>query len=598
MESVPRDQALPLSYAQQGLWLTAQASEHPPFNHPIAVRIHGPLDPSALGQSVNELIRRHETLHTNCELRDGNPVLAIRAPREIRDFHVDLRSGAEDQRDTTARRLAEEDIGRPFDLSQDPLMRAKLLQTGPSEFILLLTLHTFAADGYSHGLLLRELSRIYQSIAKGAPHTIPASSLQFADYASWQRRMVQGRHLASLLSFWKEQLQDCPSTLQWPIGASCIKAGADSGGTHRFSLSTALSEGIRDLARREGITVFALLFASLSLLLNRVTGQRDILVGTTVSNRAASELEGLVGYFANTLLLRAQISEDLPFREFARQCQSTAARALANQDFPFEKLVQELAVDPAFSHVPRLQVVFVLHDHVAEEDLELPGMRIEPFPVERGAASFELYLRIADTEGPMSASVEYSTELFDNDTVSRLTRQLEALLAAVTIGPDAPIGSLAAGNRQELDDLVQSWREVRKATESRPISPTTRQLDARWSQPTGPAESALRRLVTDVWKEVLETDDPGPNANFFELGGRSVHVIQVHSKLEARLHRDIPVVDLFHYPTLDALCKHLQGNKDDVLSTPPTHDRGALLRASRSRRLRAREHQPQPSTDA
>lgn len=589
LEPVPRNQAIPLSYAQHGLWLAVQTSENPPFNHPIAFRIKGTLDTAVLERSINEIVRRHESLHTTCLLRDGNPVLAIQPPWELEDFTVDLRAFESDRREDEIREIAEDAVRKPFDLAQDRLLRARLLRTGEDDFVLILVLHTFVADGLSHGILLQELSCLYDAFSHNSDSPLPANRIEFADYAVWQHKTVQGRHIEDQLSFWKQRLLKGPAALQWPVRTANI-GGTYEGETQHFTLSPKLSESIRRLSQSQGVTTFALLLAAVHLLLHRITGQADTLVGTTVSNRPRSELEGLIGYFANNLLLNATIHHRLSFRELMKQCHMNAAEALGNQDYPFERLLEELAVDPGFTHIPSLQVVFVLHDHVAEEDLNLAGLQVEPFPVERNAASFEVYLRMANTGGPIRGSLEYSRDVFDGATVARLIDRFGALLEETVADPDLTPDSLRALNGNQVDSLVKAWRESmeHRAAPLRRTSVVDTQRDS--SAPA--ADPELVRLVTALWRDVLEIDEVGPDENFFELGGRSVHVIQVHSRLEKLIHRDIPVVSMFHYPTVRSLCRHLGDRPDSPSTGPRSRDRGTLLQAAREHRARSRNRQP------
>ena len=585
------DGKLPLSYAQHGLWLMAQMTDHPPFNQPLAFRIDGPLNVAVLERSLNEIVRRHEILHTSCVVIGGEPVQVVMPSCTLAVATVDLRNLPTQERDSEVLRLATQEAQQPFDLAQGPLLRAKLFVVDHQAYVFMLTTHTFVSDGYSQGILLREVGQLYTAFSKAQPSPLPENRIQFGDYAIWQRQMVRGQQLSSQLAYWKQQLKNSPAMIIWPVKNVCANILTYRGETNYFSLPADLSESIRHLSHQEGVTVFTLLLAAFNALLYRLTGQADLIVGTTVSNRTRSDLEALIGYFANNLALRTHVSDHLTFRELLEQCKKVIGDAFAHQDFPFEKLLEELSVDPEISQIPLIQVVFVLHDHIAEDDLRLPGLIVKEFRVQRGTAARHLNLHMVDAKGPLFGSLEYSTELFDRRTIDLVLGQFQSVLQYVISNPQQRLASLPFLTTGGRDELIQAWNNAQsKATAEN--GKTSLEIVKHEDQTAEMLpQTELEGIIAAIWQGILEVKDVGIYQNFFDLGGRSIHIIQVHSKLQKVLKRDIPIIDLFKYPTIRSLSQHLGQEQAKQSSLQQGRDRTELLRLSRERRIYARAGQ-------
>jgi len=566
----------------------SQTTDHPPFNHPLAFRIGGPLNVAVLERSLNEIVRRHEILRTSCAVVGREPVQVIMPNCTLAIPSVDLRYLSADRRENEVVRLATQEAQQPFDLGRAPLLRAKLLRIDDEEYMFMLTMHTFTADGYSQGILLRELGSLYKAFSRGKASPLPEHPIQFADFAVWQRRMLKGEHFASQLAYWKKQLRNSPPMLRWPLDDLRQSAQTYTGETKYFSLPAELSESIRLFSRREGVTVFTVLLAALKTLLHRLTGQTDLIVGTTVSNRGRSELEGLIGYFANNLLLRSQLTDQWTFRRLLQQCHEVAADALAHQDLPFERLLEEFSADPEISGMPMLQVMFVQHDHDAEDDLELPGLHLGKYPVERGAASFDLSLHVADARGPLSGLLEYRTGVFDRVTIDRIYSHLKTLLECVVTNSQQRLAAVPFLTKAEQDELIQAWNNTQSIRGANKNLLASDGLKRAHPAPEVLPQTEVERMIASIWQEVLELKDMGIHHNFFDLGGRSVHFIRVHGRLQRILKRDIPILDLFRYPTIRSLSHHLSGEKDKQPLLRQSHDRAELLRSLRERRIRDR----------
>ena len=359
---VPRSNHTPLSFAQERLWFLDRLDpDSPTYNVPAAFRLAGDLNLNALEQSLNEVVRRHEVLRTVFATVNGNPVQKILPSLAIALTPIDISQQPENERQPALQSLLKEEAERPFDLSRGPLIRARLWHLAPHDHVLALNLHHIVSDGWSMGVLFRELSALYQAYRSGEPSPLPELPIQYADYAIWQRNWLQGENLDIQLSYWRKQL-DGLSTLQLPTDHLRPPVQTYRGASQSLELSAQLSQAIKGLGRREGVTLFMTLLAAFQTLLCRYCGQQDIAVGTPIAGRARQETEGLIGFFVNTLVLRADLSNNPTFKELLRQVRETTLEAYTHQDLPFEKLVEELHPERNPSISPLFQVMFILQN--------------------------------------------------------------------------------------------------------------------------------------------------------------------------------------------------------------------------------------------
>src|SRR5215217_312387 len=352
---VPHDDALPLSFAQQRLWFLDQLAPGAAYNLSGRLHLEGRLDISALEKSLNEIVRRHEALRTIFSTRNGQPVQIILPELRLPLPRVDLSDLPSIQK------FCDEEAERPFDLTTGPLVRAHLLRLSTEDHILLLSMHHIVSDGWSIGVLIRELAALYEAYAAGAKSALKELSLQYGDYALWQREWLQGDVLDQQLSYWRKQLHSV-SVLELPLDNPRSATPSFQSATFSNKLSKKTSEELQALSRAEGVTLFMTLIAALQLLLWRYSGQEDIAVGTPVANRTRAETDDVVGFFVNTLALRADMSGNPTFRELMQRVRETAVGAYAHQDIPFEKLVEELAPERNLSVTPLFQVMFALEN--------------------------------------------------------------------------------------------------------------------------------------------------------------------------------------------------------------------------------------------
>jgi acyl carrier protein len=451
---VSREQELPLSFAQQRLWFLDQLEPGTKiYNIPLAVRLYGSLDVASLRRALDEIVRRHESLRTIFRASGGRAVQVIMPAEAVPLPIKDLGALSEEEREAEAWRLSKEEAHRPFDLVKGPLLRAGLLRLDETTHIVLLTMHHIISDGWSEGVLVREVVALYDAFTDGRPSPLPELPIQYADYAYWQREWLRGEVLESQLAYWKNQLADAPTVLKLATGMERPAVQSYRGASLSLMLTMELSQALVELSRREGATLYMTLLAAYQTLLYRYSGQEDILVGSPIANRNRAETEALIGFFINTLVLRGDLSGNPSFRELLRRVRETALGAYAHQDLPFEKLVEELHVERDVSRHPLFQVMFVLQNATMPV-LELKGLSVSPRPMSNEVARFDLYLSMVETEQGLNATVRYNVDLFDVATITRMLKDFEAILRQVATNPDETVESL-------ITALVEAERRQR-----------------------------------------------------------------------------------------------------------------------------------------
>ncbi|MEW5931561.1 MAG: amino acid adenylation domain-containing protein, partial [Gemmatimonadota bacterium] len=456
LRPAPREGPLPLSFAQQRLWFIHQLEPRSPaYNIPSPLRLRGRLRPGVLERALTELVRRHESLRTVFRSAAGEPEQVVRPAGPAALPVVDLRGIEAGRREATVRRLAAEEAGRPFDLARGPLLRAALLRAGEEEWALLFTVHHVVSDGWSMGVLVREMSQLYHAFARGLPSPLPEPRLQYADYAVWQRGWLAGEALERQLAFWREALRDAPPRLELPADHPRPAAAGDRAAQRSLALSAETSEALRALARREGATLFMTLLAVYQALLARWSGQDDISIGTPVAGRGLLELEPLIGFFVNMLVIRTGLAGRPSARELLGRVREGVLAAQAHQDLPFERLVDELQVERSLDRAPLFQVVFALAGAgPGEERLSLGDVEVHPLHAGETTAKFDLSLALQDGGETLAGSMVYRTGLFEAATVERMLGHFRALADGIAAAPDRPVGEidlLSAAERAQLE---------------------------------------------------------------------------------------------------------------------------------------------------
>ncbi|RKH16116.1 non-ribosomal peptide synthetase, partial [Corallococcus sp. CA047B] len=460
LESVARTGREPLSFAQQRLWLLDQLQPGgASYNLPMAVRMSGTVDVEALRRTFDELVRRHESLRTSFQVHDGQPFQVVASSQEVAWSFTALDGVPEALREKELRSRVSAEALRPFDLSQGPLFRTKLLRLTETEHVLVLVMHHIVSDGWSMDVLVREVSALYSAYAAGRVSPLPELAVQYADYAAWQRGWLKGDVLEAQLSWWRQQLAGAPHALELPTDRPRPAVQRFHGANASLLLPKALNETLKTLARQEGATSFMVLLAAWQVLLARYSGQQDISVGTPIAGRNRTELEGLIGFFVNTLVLRTKLEERASFRQVLRQVKETTLGAYAHQEVPFEKLVEELNPERDLSRTPLFQVMFTMQTVSPNTGEVRPneGLTLRSLETEGSTAKFDLTLGLAETEQGLAASLEYNTDLYDAQTARRLLGHFGTLLVGLTQDADASVWDLPLLATEERQQVLKRF---------------------------------------------------------------------------------------------------------------------------------------------
>ncbi|MBC1218644.1 amino acid adenylation domain-containing protein [Nostoc sp. UCD121] len=450
----------PLSFAQQRLWFIHQlTSDTPAYNIPLIIRFQGSVNVAVLEQSLNEIIRRHEILRTNFIVVDGQPVQVVQPDLSIKLLVEDLQKLPQSDRTTKAHHLTKELAQQTFDLSSQPLFRVQLLRIGEAEYQLVLILDHIVVDGWSIGILTRELAAIYEAFVNNQPSPLPELPIQYLDFTYWQRQWLQGERLQTLIAYWKQQLGGSLPVLDLPTDKPRGAFPTFNGAQAKLVLSPSLSAELKNLCQQEGATLFMVLLAAFKTLLYRYTGQTDILVGSAIASRNRAELDSLIGFFVNILVLRTSLDGVPTFRELLERVKAIALEAYTHQDLPFEKLVEELQPERHLSYNPLFQVMFVL------QNVPLPTPKLSDIDItfEEGfndTSKFDLTLFMEDREQGLIATLEYDTDLFGTDTMHRMLGHLQTLLEAIVANPNQSIAELPLLTGFERKQILVDWNQT------------------------------------------------------------------------------------------------------------------------------------------
>ncbi|MFP2933432.1 amino acid adenylation domain-containing protein, partial [Pyxidicoccus sp. 3LG] len=453
---------LPLSFAQQRLWFIDQLTPgSPAYNISAALRLNGPLRHDVLERAFTELVRRHQALRTSFQQTPEGPEQVISEPGSFPVPLEDLRSVPSVSRDAELRRHVEDEARRAFNLATGPLLRARLLRLGEQDHVLVLVIHHIVSDAWSMGILVREVSALYMAFMLGQPSPLPELSVQYGDYARWQRGWLKGEVLERQLAFWRRQLEDAPAALELPTDRPRPAMQSFRGATLPVDLSRPVSDAVRALCAREGTTAFMVLLAGFQALLSRYSGQDDVVVGSAIAGRNRAEYEELIGFFVNTLALRTRFAPGLTFRQLLSRVKETTLDAYAHQDLPFEKLVEALQPDRDLGRPPFFQVLFTLQNTRDEgASVSSPGFSIRALDIETQVSRMDLTLSLADTPQGFRGGLEYDTDLFDASTAARLVRHLRMLVEGFVTAPDLPVAEVSLLSAEERRQVLGDWNST------------------------------------------------------------------------------------------------------------------------------------------
>jgi len=493
LRRMPRDGFIPLSYAQQRLWFIDQLTPGQiVYSIPSAVRITGALDVQSLQRTLNEIARRHESLRTRFAIADGEPHQIISSPSEVELPLLDLSTGSEEQREAEARKVFLAEAQTPFDLERGPLFRVKLLRLSQDDYVLVSNMHHIISDAWSIGVLIKEVSVLYQAFNEGRQSPLPELAIQYADYSSWQREWLHGEVLDQQISYWKRQLAGV-EPLELPIDQPRPSVMSYRGASEAVSISAEVTEKLRALGQRNRTTLYMTLLAAFQVLLSRYSGQQDITVGSPVAGRRQSELEPLIGFFINTLVLRTELTGTLNFAELLQQVRETVLQAYAHQDVPFEKLVEVLQPERDLARTPLFQVMFVLQN-APQSGLQLGPANLTQFNISGNTAKFDLTLSLGEISSGLQGSLAYNTDIFTASTTQRMLGHFQTLLSGIVAEPQQRISELSLLSPNERRQLLAEWTRTETVSPRKVLHERFEAQAAR--TPAAPALSCEGRRLT------------------------------------------------------------------------------------------------------
>ncbi|KTT65101.1 condensation domain-containing protein, partial [Sphingomonas sanguinis] len=460
--AISREGRLPLSFAQQRLWFLDQLEGgSATYNIPMALRLGGRLDREVLQRSLDALFARHEALRTVFVARDGEPEVRLLDAQAGLPLAIDDLREAADREEALAR-LGAVEAGTGFDLERGPLVRGRLVRMGDEEHVLLLTMHHIVSDGWSMAIFNRELNAFYAAFLEGRGDPLPPLAIQYPDYAAWQREWLSGERLEAQADHWRRTMAGVPPLLELPTDRPRPAQQDFTGGFLPVELDGELAAGLRQLARRHGTTLFTTLLAAWSVVLSRVSGQEDVVIGTPSANRGRHEIEDLIGFFVNTLALRVDLSGEPTVSGLLDRVRGVALAAQDNQDLPFEQVVEIVQPPRRLDHAPLFQVMFAWQNN-EEQHIELPGLQVQPAAVAFDRIKFDLELTLGEWGDGIAGGLSYATALFDAATIGRHRDYLLAVLRAMVADEQQPvtrIDILPAGERRLL---LEEWNATEAA---------------------------------------------------------------------------------------------------------------------------------------
>lgn len=458
---------VPMSFSQHGMWLMDQlAPSNHFYNLPAAISLRPPVSPTILRKILEEILWRHEALRTTYTIQDGEPVQVVSPTPNLALSIIDLRHLPAGQRTIEAERRATQEIRRPFDLAQGPILRATLYRVDEQRDVLVLTIHHIAADAWSMDILFREFGALVTAYRAGRPSPLANLPIQYPDFAVWQKEWLKGGLLDAQLSYWKEALAGL-YPIQLPEDTHRKQIKTFQGSTFDFSFSQSLTASLKELSQREGVTLFILLLACLQSLVSRYTGETDLGIGCPISGRNRPETEGVIGLFLNTLVLRVDLGGNPSFRELLARVRTAVVAAFANQDVPFEKLVQELRPGRNPGSNGLFNILFQLFTPPPSPSTQDQNGSNDDLKLPRDSGLYDFVVTLREVRGALLGGIEYSTELFHQDSISRFVHHLEMLVEEILRNPDQKLSSIGLLQPPERQTLLTAWSTGDRTTFSK-----------------------------------------------------------------------------------------------------------------------------------
>ncbi|MCO6509297.1 MAG: hypothetical protein J5I65_00730 [Aridibacter famidurans] len=556
---------MPATVAQRRFWLLDQLEPgSSSLNMPLALRLKGGLNVPALEETIEHLVARHEVLRTTFAKQEEGPVQVISKQGSVKLDVVDI-SGSEDP-ESEATRLTVEEAHTGFDLECGPLFRARLLKLSEKEHILLLTLHHIICDGWSNGVLVRELGEVYDDVTSGIAPSNGELPIQYADYAVWQEEWLKGNDFEDQLAYWKASLGDELPSLEVPTDYERRNVRTSFGAIESILLPRTLTRAIKALAQREDVTSYMIFLAAFYVMLHLRSGQDQVLVGSPTANRVHAETEALIGPFANTLLLKCDLSGDPAFREILQRVKTLSLGAFSNQTVPFEKLLESIRPSKARSSAQIFNVLFIFQTAFMKP-VKLRELSITPIRSVSPGSIFDLSLGVVERDEGTRLQLEYNTDLFKPDTAKQMLVELEAILSSGILDLDGRISETRA-----RIVLIGPDRE-----NDQPSNEASENLEREIPAKAVLDSDRIEETLIDIWKEVLNIDDVSAEDDFFQLGGHSLLAVHLFDGIKKKLGVNLPLATLFEATTIQSMAELIrkENPKDIWTSMVPISPEGS-----------------------
>ena len=542
----PRPESLPLSYNQESLWFIDQLNGSRHYHIPLVLKLEGPLDYQAIDRSLRGIIERHEVLRTVIRHDEGRPHQVVKDTSDWRIERIDLQSRHHDPDEI--QKIVVEIIDHPFDLSCDYMLKASLIQLGPTQHILEMVVHHIAFDGWSNSLLLNELAISYKHVREGRAPELETLPFQYADFAVWQKHLVHGDLLRRKSDYWKKKLLNL-NMLQLPVDFPKPPVPNFNGSVETLQIDKALRDQLSKLAQEQSATLFMTLLTAFKMLLSHYSGQQDICVGTVTTGRHQKELEKLIGYFVQTLPIRSNLTPDATFLDMLKEVKTNTLEAFENQELPFEKIVASTQARRKLGEHPLFQVVFLFQNFPESGSFSLGDVTMTHQPVKQNTSKFDLSFIISELASGLEIDIEYSLSLFKRSTVNRFGRDYIRLLKQIVSDPQLKFSQFFQKDAAQIGTGTPMEMETTARTNHFPPD-----LD----HPKQSDLTSSQEKIATIWRSALRRTTIGIDENFFELGGRSPVAVDIMSQLESQFGTSLRPSILLVHPTIKGLAQVIE----------------------------------------